>query len=145
MNILILCTGNSARSILAEAIFNQLGKGRIHAFSAGSKPTGTANPYALNLLKEKGYAIEHYRSKSWDEFAKADAPKMDVVITVCNNAANETCPIWPGAPITLHWPFSDPATATGSNKDIAAAFDSVYQQIYDKAADYINTLFSEAS
>ena len=139
MNILILCTGNSARSILAEAIFNRLGKGKIQAFSAGSKPAGIPNPFAIKLLESKGYDVSDYRSKSWDEFARNDAPKMDVVITVCDNAANETCPVWPGAPTVLHWPFIDPAAADGNDEDIAAVFHTVYEQIHDKATTYLAT------
>jgi len=142
MNVLILCTGNSARSILAEAIFNRLGNGEINAFSAGSKPTGIPNPFAISLLSSKGYDVSGYRSKSWDEFATDTAPKMDLVITVCDNAANETCPIWPSQggtpPVRLHWPFIDPAAADGSDEAIAAVFHTVYEQIHDKVAKYLS-------
>lgn len=128
-NILILCTGNSARSIMAECYINAVGKGRWHAFSAGSKPAGHANPLALTTLAEAGFSLGELRSKSWDEFARAGAPVMDVVITVCDNAANETCPIWPGSPRTLHWPFPDPAAAEGTIEDRMATFRGVFELI----------------
>ena len=108
-NVLFLCTGNSARSILGEAILNRLGDGEFRAFSAGSKPVGQVNPGALELLTERGYPTEGLRSKSWDEFARSGAPVLDHVITVCNNAAGETCPVWPGHPATDHWDIDDPA------------------------------------
>ncbi len=129
MNVLILCTGNSARSIMAEAILNRLGDGRIQAFSAGSTPTGRVNPYAEQLLKAKGYDATGFSSKSWDEFGWPDAETMDIVITVCDNAAGETCPIWPGAPVQVHWGFPDPAAVTGDDATILAAFETVYQAI----------------
>ena len=110
INVLILCTGNSARSILGEALFNHLGQGRIRAFSAGSKPSGTVNPVALETLEKHGIALpSEIRSKSWDEFAAPDAPKLDYIFTVCASAAGETCPIWPGHPTTAHWGIDDPA------------------------------------
>lgn len=129
INVLILCTGNSARSVLAEAILARHGAGRFCAFSAGSKPAGKVNPYALRLLEAKGYDISGFRSKSWDEFAHADAPQMDIVITVCSNAAGETCPLWPGAPVRVHSGYRDPAAATGSDADIMAAFEDAYASI----------------
>lgn len=111
MNILVLCTGNSARSILLESIFNREGKGRVCAFSAGSHPSGRVHPQSLRLLSQEGYPVEHLRSKSWDEFAAPGAPQMDAVITVCGSAAAETCPVWPGAPVRAHWGVDDPAAA----------------------------------
>jgi len=119
MNILILCTGNSARSILLESIFNQLGKGRITAYSAGSNPAGKVHPESLKLLAEKGHAIKGLRSKSWGEFA--DGPEMDAVITVCGNARDETCPMWPGAPLKAHWGVEDPASMGRSAFEVAYA------------------------
>ncbi len=110
MNILVLCTGNSARSILLESIFNQHSAGRVRAYSAGSKPMGIVHPLSLELLTKMGHPTSDLRSKSWDEFATPGAPKMDAVITVCGNAKNETCPHWPGAPLTAHWGIEDPAS-----------------------------------
>lgn len=128
-NVLILCTGNSARSVMSEALLNKLGEGRFRAFSAGSMPTGRVNPYAIKLLESKGYDCSAFRSKSWDEFSGHDAPKMDIVITVCDNAAGETCPIWPGTPVTVHWGFPDPAAAEGTDETILHAFSVVYSGI----------------
>ena len=126
MNILILCTGNSARSVMAEAILNRRGEGRFKAYSAGSKPAGAVNPVGSKLLAVKGYDTSKYRSKSWDEFSGSDAPQMDAVITVCDNAAGETCPLWPGTPVRTHWGFPDPAAVEGSEAQKLAAFDKVY-------------------
>lgn len=129
MNILVLCTGNSARSILAEAILNRYGGEKLTAFSAGSKPVGAVNPVALKLLEKEGYDVSGFRSKSWDEFSGNDAPDLDIVITVCGNAAGETCPIWVGAPITVHWGFPDPASVDGANDEKLAAFNLAYQAL----------------
>lgn len=128
-NILILCTGNSARSVMAEAILNRRGEGRIQAYSAGSKPVGEINPVGAKLLASKGYDAAEFRSKSWDEFSGPDAPQMDAVITVCDNAAGETCPLWPGTPVRTHWGFPDPAAVTGSEDKKLMAFDEIYTAI----------------
>ncbi|MBS0408740.1 MAG: arsenate reductase ArsC [Proteobacteria bacterium] len=142
-NVLFLCTGNSARSILAEAIMNRMGKGRFHAFSAGSMPTGVVNPHALDLLRSQGYPTEGYRSKSWDEFAEAatggaGAPRFDFVFTVCDNAAAEVCPIWPGQPITAHWGIPDPAAAKGSDAEIGLAFAEAYRMLSNRIGLFLN-------
>jgi len=128
-NVLFLCTGNSSRSIMAEALLNTMGKGRFRGYSAGSHPTGAVNPFALEQIRGTGYAPAQMRSKSWDEFSQADAPHMDFVFTVCDNAAGEVCPIWPGHPISAHWGFEDPAAATGTDEQKRAAFNKVYRQI----------------
>lgn len=137
MKILVLCTGNSARSILGEALFNRLGQGAIEAFSAGSKPVGEVNPFALELLAREGFDISGCRSKSWDEYTGKDAPAIDVVVTVCGNAAGEQCPVWMGAPITVHWGFPDPAAATGSDDDIRHAFREVYAGLAHNIAQFL--------
>jgi len=128
-NILFLCTGNSARSILAEAIVNNLPGDMFTAYSAGSMPTGKVNPHALALLQHLGRPTTGLRSKSWDEFAAAGAPELNFVITVCDNAAGEVCPIWPGQPITAHWALPDPAAAKGSDAEIALAFADTYRML----------------
>ena len=125
-NVLILCTGNSARSVMAEALLGRKGGSRFKAYSAGSKPAGAVNPVGAALLEAKGYDIGTYSSKSWDVFSGPDAPKMDAVITVCGNAAGETCPLWPGAPVHVHWGFSDPAAIEGSYDEKYAAFQEIY-------------------
>jgi len=118
INVLFLCTGNSARSIMAETILNRLGEGRFRAYSAGSKPTGVVNPYAVAMLKVLGYDdVAHTRSKSWDEFTTPSAPEVDLVITLCDQAAGETCPSWVGEPITVHWSLPDPAYHPGSDEE----------------------------
>ncbi|MCR6632914.1 MAG: arsenate reductase ArsC [Magnetospirillum sp.] len=132
INVLVLCTGNSARSVMAECLINDLGGGRWKAYSAGSHPTGTVNPLSIHILKEKGHAIDGLRSKSWDEFAQPGAPRMDLVITVCDSAAGEVCPVWPGHPAKLHMGFPDPAAAGGSPEERLAAFRQVYDSIEAK-------------
>ena len=128
-NVLFLCTGNSARSILAEALLNHLGEGRFRAWSAGSFPTGRVNPLALELLAEKRIPAPGARSKSWDEFAQAGAVAFDFIITVCDNAAGEVCPVWPGQPVTAHWGVADPATASGSDAEKRQAFSAAFRAL----------------
>ena len=128
-NILFLCTGNSARSILAEGLANHLSAGRLHAYSAGSQPMGRVNPLALDTLRELGCATDGMSSKSWDVFATPDAPPMDFVVTVCDSAAGEACPYWPGAPVTAHWGFADPSHVEGDDATRRAAFAKTAQDI----------------
>ena len=128
-NVLILCTGNSARSIMAEALINTMGQGRFRAYSAGSHPTGKVNPFAVEKVESVNYPTENLRSKSWDEYATPDAPKMDFIITVCDNAAGEVCPIWPGKPSKAHWGIPDPAAATGDDAEIGLAFEDAYRML----------------
>jgi protein-tyrosine-phosphatase len=131
-NVLFLCTGNSARSILAEAILNRLGQGRFRAFSAGSHPKGAVHPFAVDLLKRMNYPTEILRSKSWDEFAVEGAPALDFVFTVCDNAANEVCPIWPGQPMTAHWGVPDPVAAGGSEAERRFAFSDAFRMLNNR-------------
>ena len=133
-NTLFLCTGNSARSILAEVILGKLGAGKFHAFSAGSRPKGAVNPHTLALLQSLGYDTAGLRSKSWSEFARPGAPALDFVFTVCDNAAGETCPVWPGQPMTAHWGVPDPAEATGSAAEVALAFKDAYRMLHQRIA-----------
>ncbi|MFN4228999.1 arsenate reductase ArsC [Parvibaculum sp.] len=128
-NVLFLCTGNSARSIMAEAYMNSLPEKRFKAYSAGSHPGGTVNPHAIEVLRTARIPVEGLRSKSWDEFAVPGAPKMHFVFTVCDNAAGEVCPVWPGQPMTAHWPFADPAAFEGSDAEKRALFLDVFRQI----------------
>ncbi|HKP26086.1 MAG TPA: arsenate reductase ArsC [Dongiaceae bacterium] len=131
-NILFLCTGNSARSILAECILNREGKGRFKAFSAGSQPKGQVHPFALELLKKMNHSTAGLRSKSWDEFAAPSAPRLDFVFTVCDNAANEVCPIWPGQPMTAHWGVQDPVAAEGTEAERHLAFAEAYRALHNR-------------
>ncbi len=131
-NVLFLCTGNSARSIIGEAILNKMGAGNFRAYSAGSQPKGQINPNTIRLLQGLGYDTSAYRSKSWDEFARAGEPKFDFVFTVCDNAAAEACPVWPGQPISAHWGIADPAEATGSPAEIALAFKEAYRLLHQR-------------
>jgi arsenate reductase len=128
-NVLFLCTGNSARSIMAEAILNRVGLRKFQAFSAGSHPKGNVNPHTIDLLNSLGYKTSNYRSKSWTEFTKPDAPPLDFVFTVCDDAAGETCPIWPGQPMTAHWGIPDPAAAEGTPAEIGLAFRDAYRML----------------
>jgi protein-tyrosine-phosphatase len=137
-NVLFLCTGNSARSILAEAIMNRLGAGRFVAYSAGSMPKGEVNPHALAILRSQGFATGGFRSKSWEEFAAKGAPEMSFVFTVCDNAANEVCPIWPGQPMTAHWGIADPAAAEGSEAEVGVAFADAYRQLERRISLFLN-------
>lgn len=129
LNILILCTGNSARSILAEALINKYGGKRFKGFSAGSHPVGKVNPVAIALLDTYGHPVDGLRSKSWDEFTSADAPIMDAIITVCDNAAGETCPVWPGNPAKAHWGMEDPAAFKGKFHEKMTVFEMVYREL----------------
>jgi arsenate reductase (thioredoxin) len=131
-NVLFLCTGNSARSIMAEAILNKLGAGKFRAYSAGSQPKGRVNPRTVELLQSLGYDTSGLRSKGWNEFAKPSAPSLDFVFTVCDNAAGETCPVWPGQPMTAHWGVPDPAEARGSAAEIALAFKDAYRMLHQR-------------
>jgi protein-tyrosine-phosphatase len=131
-NALFLCTGNSARSIIAEAILNKLGQGKFRAYSAGSQPNGQVNPNTIQLLRGLGYDTSSFRSKSWSEFAKPGAPPLDFVFTVCDNAAGEACPVWPGQPMTAHWGIPDPAEARGSEAEIALAFKDAYRMLFQR-------------
>jgi arsenate reductase len=136
-NVLVLCTGNSARSILGEVLFNTLGKGKFKAYSAGSKPAGKVNPGAIALLQQQGHSIEGLRSKSWDEFAAPGAPEIDFIFTVCDNAAGETCPIWPGKPATAHWGIPDPAHVEGDEAK-RVAFKTAYTQLSRRIQLFMN-------
>jgi protein-tyrosine-phosphatase len=131
-NVLFLCTGNSARSIMAEMILNRAGQGRFRAFSAGSQPRGEVHPYALDLLERLHYDVSGLRSKSWKEFSEPGAPKLDFVFTVCDNAAAETCPVWPGQPMTAHWGIPDPAAATGTEAEVRLAFADALRMLSNR-------------
>ena len=137
-NVLFLCTGNSARSILAECILNREGQGRFKAFSAGSQPKGQVHPFALELLKKMNHPTAGLRSKSWDEFAAPGAPHLDFVFTVCDNAANEVCPIWPGQPMTAHWGVPDPATAEGTEAERHLAFAEAYRMLRNRVSIFVS-------
>ncbi|HYD96010.1 MAG TPA: arsenate reductase ArsC [Noviherbaspirillum sp.] len=137
-NILFLCTGNSARSIMAEALVTTMGGSRFRGYSAGSHPTGRVNPYAIEQVRAAGYPVENLRSKSWDEFAGPDAPRMDFIVTVCDNAAGEACPVWPGHPVSAHWGFEDPAAVEGSDEEKRAAFGKVFAQIAGRMKTFVD-------
>lgn len=142
-NVLFLCTGNSARSLIAEAIINREGLGKFRGFSAGSQPTGTPNPHAIALLEQLNYKTDDLSSKSWDRFAEPMAPKLDFVFTVCDSAASETCPIWPGQPMSAHWGLPDPAAATGSDAEIALAFNDTYRMLFNRITIFANLPMAE--
>ena len=138
LNVLFLCTGNSARSIIAEAILSREGNGKFSSYSAGSDPKGDVHPHAVDLLKNLNFDIDRFRSKSWSEFEREGAPQMDFVFTVCSNAANEVCPVWPGQPVTAHWGVPDPAAAQGSEAEIRRAFADAYRMLNDRISIFIN-------
>jgi arsenate reductase len=137
-NVLFLCSGNSARSIMAEVILNRAGQGRFRAFSAGSQPKGQVHPYALDLLRRMNFDVSGLRSKSWSEFARPDAPKLDFVFTVCDNAAAETCPVWPGQPMTAHWGVPDPAAATGNEAEVRLAFADALRMLSNRINVFVS-------
>lgn len=137
-NVLFLCTHNSARSVIAECVLNELGKGRFKGYSAGSQPSGRVNPHAIQMLSQLGYDISNVRSKSWNDFAQPDAPKMDFVFTVCDDAANETCPYWPGQPMSAHWGLPDPSRTEGSEAQIRAAFADTHRMLYQRIGIFVN-------
>ena len=137
-NILVLCTGNSARSIIGEALFNTMGAGRFKAYSAGSHPTGRVNPFAIEQVRELGYPVENLRSKSWDEFAVTGAPELDFVVTVCDKAAGEICPLWPGQPVTAHWGFPDPAAVEGTDEEKRAFFAQTLRQMRNRVQLFLS-------
>ena len=142
-NVLFLCTGNSARSILAEALIERFGEGRFRGFSAGSHPKGAVHPLALDLLDSLGYKTEGFRSKGWEEFARAGAPELDFVFTVCDNAAGEVCPVWPGSPVTAHWGVPDPAAAEGDDIARKNAFRTAYRQLENRIRLFANLRIAE--
>ena len=138
LTVLFLCTGNSARSIMAEVILNRAGQGKFKAFSAGSQPKGEVHPYGLDLLRKLHYDVTGLRSKSWLEFTDPEAPKLDVVFTVCDNAAAEACPVWPGQPMTAHWGVPDPAAATGTEAEIRYAFADALRMLTDRINIFVS-------
>ncbi|SDG02486.1 arsenate reductase ArsC [Thalassobaculum litoreum] len=137
-NVLFLCTGNSARSIMAECILKRLDAERFDAFSAGSRPKGAVHPYAVDLLKHQNYPTDQLRSKDWDEFAGADAPVMDFVFTVCDDAAKEVCPVWPGQPMSAHWPVIDPAAIEGNEAEKRFAFAEAFRMIHTRLSIFVS-------
>jgi arsenate reductase len=137
-SILVLCTGNSARSIIGEALFNTMGVGRFKAYSAGSHPTGRVNPFAIEQVRELGYPVENLRSKSLDEFAAPGAPELDFVVTVCDKAAGEICPLWPGQPVTAHWGFPDPAAIEGTDDEKRAFFAQTLRQMRNRVQLFLS-------
>ena len=145
LNVLFLCTGNSARSIMAEVVLNRLGRGKFKAYSAGSQPAGAVNPIALQVLHQAHYDTSGLRSKSWDEFAQAGAPKLDFVFTVCDNAAQEICPIWPGQPMTAHWGLPDPVKAEGSDAERHLAFADALRMLTNRIGIFVSLPFDKLS
>jgi protein-tyrosine-phosphatase len=145
LNVLFLCTGNSARSIIAESVLNRLGMGKFKAYSAGSKPLGNVHPYALDLLRKTNYDISHLRSKSWEEFAKDGSPELDFVFTVCDNAANEVCPVWPGQPMTAHWGLPDPAGSEGTEVERRLAFADTMRMLNQRIGIFVSLPLDQLS
>jgi arsenate reductase (thioredoxin) len=145
LNVLFLCTGNSARSIIAESVLNRLGMGKFKAYSAGSKPLGNVHPYALDLLRKTNYDISHLRSKSWEEFAKDGSPDLDFVFTVCDNAANEVCPVWPGQPMTAHWGLPDPAGSEGTEVERRLAFADTMRMLNQRIGIFVSLPLDQLS
>ena len=145
LNVLFLCTGNSARSIMGEVVLNRLGRGKFKAYSAGSQPAGAVNPIALQVLHQAHYDTSVLRSKSWDEFAQAGAPKLDFVFTVCDNAAQEVCPIWPGQPMTAHWGLPDPVKAQGSDAERHLAFADALRMLTNRIGIFVSLPFDKLS
>lgn len=137
LNVLFLCTGNSARSVMAEAVLNKVGQGKFRAYSAGSQPKGRVHPQTLRLLTGLGYDVSQLRSKSWEEFAKPGAPPLDFIFTVCDNAAGEACPVWPGKPATAHWGIADPAEATGTEAEMGAAFAEAHRMLAQRIGVFV--------
>jgi len=137
-NVLFLCTGNSARSIMAEAILNRVGQGKFRAFSAGSQPKGRVHPYTIDLLRRLNHDVSGVRSKNWTEFSKTNAPKLDFVFTVCDNAAKEVCPVWPGQPMTAHWGIPDPAEAQGNEAEVRLAFADAYRMLNNRISIFVS-------
>jgi arsenate reductase len=137
-NVLFLCTGNSARSVMAEVLLNLAGQGHFRAFSAGSQPKGKIHPYTLDLLRKLHFDVSGLRSKSWLEFAQPDSPKLDFVFTVCDNAAGETCPVWPGQPMTAHWGVPDPAAATGTEAEVRFAFADTLRMLTNRINIFVS-------
>lgn len=137
-NVLFLCTGNSARSIMAEALLNKAGGGYFRGFSAGSHPVGEVNPLTLDLLRRNNFSVDGLRSKSWDEFARPGAPTMDFVLTVCDQAAGEVCPLWPGQPMTAHWGVADPAAVQGSEEERQKAFSSAFRVLHTRIGLFVS-------
>ncbi len=138
LNVLFLCTHNSARSIIAECVMNRLGAGRFKGYSAGSQPSGRVHPYALDLLRHLNYDVSGLRSKSWEEFSGPDAPRLDFAFTVCDNAANEVCPVWPGQPMTAHWGLPDPSAAEGTESERRFAFADTHRMLYQRIGIFVN-------
>ena len=145
LNVLFICTGNSARSVMAEAILNRLGRGKFRAFSAGSHPTGRVNPLTLQTLRNAHYDVSEARSKSWEEFSGPDAPKLDFVFTVCDDATNKVCPIWPGQPMTAHWGLPDPAKAEGTDAERHLAFADTLRMLTNRISIFVNLPLAKLS